>query len=137
MSAPASRYSRCTSATTSGMVRFISSGDWPGLRPRSWSIVPMAPSSTSTRSYMACRKDFFVRKTSCSQSPATDSWYLTLLFFHTEIGRQRPSQIEMSLQGLDRFAVEQELHLLDLGEINRYGVHDRIDRRHFGTAPPR
>ena len=40
----------------------------------------------------------------------------------------------MSLQGLDRFTVEQELHLLDPGKINRYGVHDQESPSNYRTG---
>ena len=45
--APASMYSRCTSATTAGLVRFSSSKHWSKLIPRACSMVPIAPSATS------------------------------------------------------------------------------------------
>jgi len=53
MSAPASTYSRCTASTRGAWVRFIASKLLLMNTPREYSIVPMAPSHTSTRSRRA------------------------------------------------------------------------------------
>src|SRR6478752_4893051 len=55
-SAPARRYSLCTSDTRSGEVRFSASNERFTNTPRAYSIVPIAPSQTSTRAAMASRK---------------------------------------------------------------------------------
>ena len=49
MSAPARTYSWCTSATRSGCVRFSASKLLLMKTPLAYSIVPIAPSQTSTR----------------------------------------------------------------------------------------
>src|SRR5262245_51363528 len=65
-SAPARTYSRCTSSTRSGCVRFIASKLLLMNTPREYSIVPMAPSHTRTRSFRASAKGFI--RTLCVQS---------------------------------------------------------------------
>src|SRR5687768_13300461 len=57
-SAPALRYSPWTSTTSSGWVRLSDSKQRLMKTPLPYSIVPMAPSQTSTRSSNALRKGF-------------------------------------------------------------------------------
>src|SRR5437588_8688785 len=61
MSAPARTYSACTSATRSGCVRFSASKLLLMKTPFAYSIVPIAPSQTSTRSRIASRNGISMR----------------------------------------------------------------------------
>ena len=57
-SAPASRYSSCTARTIAGLETFSSSKQRFTNTPREYSIVPMAPSQTTTPSWRRSRNGF-------------------------------------------------------------------------------
>ena len=89
-SAPARTYAWWTSATRSGCVRFSSSNDRFRKMPFAYSIVPIAPSQTSTRWSSSSRKG--VRHTRSAAGLQRLRWYSNVCRLDDQIGTTRDTR---------------------------------------------
>src|SRR6056297_1769829 len=135
MSAPAATYSPWIPVTTSGCCRFISSGQPPAARPRSCSMVPMAPSKIRIR-WRTASRNLLTLFAPCGKSRQVTDCGLGFID-QAEIRRNRLPQVDVTFNGFDRLAGDLESNLPDMRKVDGQRVGQSINGQLFSLGPTR